>query len=129
MRTNVFAGMMLLVAAMGVATLNAVPARQTAAVRFLRPTIVAGVFVQGTVVFEHDDVRMAKGEPCTRVYYYDNKTNGPGDMIVEFMCVPNARPAAAQFEATLVRGVSWPDTLLEYQFAGEHESHGVPVSK
>jgi hypothetical protein len=50
-------------------------------------------------VFEHDDARMTRGEPCTTVYHFDPATKARGDVIVEFMCLPRERPVASKFEA------------------------------
>lgn len=129
MRTRILIGTLLLGGALAASTLGAVPVRNAAVVRFIRPTIVAGTFVLGTVVFEHDDGKMARGEPCTTVYHYNANTNERGEAIVGFMCVPRERPLATKFETTLVQTVSWPDRLMEYQFAGEREGHGVPSWK
>jgi hypothetical protein len=129
MRKNVFIGTALIIGFLGAATLDALPNRRAAVVRFLRPTIIAGAFVLGTVVIEHDDDKMAKGEHCTTVYYFDTATNGRGEPIVSFMCMPRARDVATKFEATLMKSVSWPDRLMEYQLPGENEGHGVPDSK
>lgn len=129
MRRNVFIGTVLIVGALAASTLGASPTRRAAVVRFLNPTIIAGSFVMGTVVIEHDDEKMAQGQPCTTVYHFDADTNGPGDPIVSFMCTPRERPLATKFEATLVRSVSWPDRLTEYQLVGESEGHGVPAEK
>jgi hypothetical protein len=128
MRKNVFIGAALIIGFLGAATLDAFPTRRSAVVRFLRPTIVAGSFIIGTVVIEHDDDKMAKGEPCTTVYRYKSKTE-LGEPLVSFMCVPQDRPLATKFEATLVQTVSWPDRLTEYQLVGESEGHGVPAWK
>lgn len=128
MRKNFFIGATLIIGFLGAATLDALPNRRTAVVRFLRPTIIANAFVMGTVVIEHDDDKMAKGEPCTTVYRYKSKTE-LGEPLVSFMCVPHDRPLATKFEATLVQTVSWPDRLMEYQIAGESEGHGVPAWK
>lgn len=125
MRKSYWVGAALVVGFLGASTLDAVPTRRSAVVRFLRPTIVAGTFVMGTVVIEHDDEKMAKGEPCTTVYHYKSK-NEIGQPIVSFMCMPQDRPLATKFEATIYRSVTWPDRLLEYQIAGEREGHGVP---
>jgi hypothetical protein len=119
-------GVAALLGVLAVSTLGAVPTKRTAAVRFLRPTNVAGAFVIGTVVFEHDDAKMARGEPCTTVYQFKSD-NELGEPIVSFMCVPVERPVATKFEATITSTPSWPDRLLEYQIAGEHEGHGVPT--
>jgi hypothetical protein len=125
MRAKFFIGAAVMMGFLAASTLDAVPTRRSAVVRFLRPTIVAGSFVIGTVVIEHDDAKMARGEPCTTVYHYRSE-NERGEPIVSFMCMPHVRPLATQFEATLIRSVSWPDRLTEYQIAGEHEGHGVP---
>jgi hypothetical protein len=122
---KVFVGAAVVMGFLAASTLDAVPTRRAAAVRFLRPTVIAGSFVIGTVVIEHDDAKMARGEPCTTVYRYKSDDE-MGEPIVSFMCIPQQRPVAAKFEATLVQNVSWPDRLVEYQIAGEHEGHGVP---
>ena len=125
MQMKIFVGAALLMGVFAASTLDAVPVRRTAIVRFLKPTVIAGAFVIGTVVFEHDDAKMANGEPCTTVYRYKSK-NQLGEVLVSFMCVPKARPLATKFEATVRATPSWPDYLLEYQIAGEREGHGVP---
>jgi hypothetical protein len=51
------------------------PARKSAVVTFGTTTIIAGAAALGTVLFEHDDARMARGEPCTTVYNFDQTTN------------------------------------------------------
>ena len=128
MQSKFFIGAALVMGLLAASTLDAVPTRRAAAVRFLRPTIIAGAFVLGTVVIEHDDAKMARGEPCTTVYRY--KSNAEyGEPIVSFMCMPQDRPLADKFEATLEQTVSWPNRLLEYQLAGEREGHGVPSWK
>jgi hypothetical protein len=129
MRRNVFIGTVLIVGALAASTLGAIPTRRSAVVRFLKPTIIAGSFVIGTVVIEHDDEKMASGKPCTTVYHFDADTNGRGEPIVSFMCIPRERPLATKFEATLQKSVSWPDRLEEYQLVGESEGHGVPAWK
>lgn len=128
MRKNFFIGATLIIGFLGAATLDAVPSRRSAVVRFLRPTIIAGTFVLGTVIIEHDDEKMAKGEPCTTIYHFKSN-NERGEPIVSFMCMPRARDVATKFEAMLMKSVSWPDRLTEYQLPGENEGHGVPDSK
>lgn len=125
MRVQYFVGAALIMGVLGASTLDAIPIKRSAVVRFLRPTIVAGTFVLGTVVIEHDDAKMANGEPCTTVYRFKSDTEY-GEPLVSFMCMPQDRPLATKFEATLYRSVTWPDRLLEYQIAGEREGHGVP---
>jgi hypothetical protein len=125
MRGKILIAALVLIGA--VAAVGAVPARKSALVRFTAPTLVAGAIVLGTVVFEHDDSAMARGESCTTVYAYDTWKNQRGNAIVDFMCEPRQRSLATKFEATCSRTfVTGPYTLLEYQFAGDTEGHGVP---
>ena len=129
MRARVIIGTALFVVAAAVATLGAVPTRRAAAVMFLRPTIIAGAFVLGPVLFEHDDARMVRGEPCTHVYRYDANRKDKGDLIVAFHCIRRDRNVGDEFEMI----VSTPtpggaDRLLEYQFSNDAEGHGVPHS-
>jgi hypothetical protein len=128
MRARVLFGT-LLIGVLAVSAIAAVaPARKAVAVHFRRPTIVVTTLIQGAVVFEHDDERMARGEACTRVYKFDNKRRERGEMIVEFHCTPKDRTLATTFEAVTSRGEgAGPDRLMEYQFAGETEGHGVPA--
>ena len=126
MRKTFLVGALLAGVVLAVTVLGAAPTRKAAVVRFMKPTIIAGAAVMGPVVFEHDDERMARGEACTKVYRYDVKTHGTGDFIVGFMCTPQDREHAKQFEATLIKAPAGPDRLVEYQFKGETEGHGVP---
>lgn len=127
MRTRVIALAMLCVGVLGLTALSAADGhRRSALLHFLRPTIIAGAAVQGLVVIEHDDDKMARGEPCTTVSHYDRKAHGPGKLIVEFMCKPRATEVATKVDVKCVRAISWPDRLTEYQLPGEREAHGVP---
>ena len=126
MRTRMLVGALACLAILAVSALSAAPSRQAAVVRFLKPTIIAGTAVLGTVVFEHDDNRMARGEACTKVSFYDAKQNAAGRLIVAFHCTPKARDAVKQFEATVIKAPLGPDRLVEYQMVGETEGHGVP---
>jgi hypothetical protein len=121
----------LLVGVVAVSTVAAVrPAKKSAAVTFANQTMIAGAPALGTVVFEHDEARMTRGEPCTTVYEVDTATNERGRVIVEFMCSPRERPVATKFEAICSRAsIGGTDMLVEYQFAGDREGHGVPLSK
>ena len=128
MQLKLFIAAALVMGFLATSALDAVPTRRAAAVRFLNPTIIAGSVVMGTVVIEHDDAKMARGEPCTTVYRYKSDAEY-GEPLVSFMCLPQDRPRANKFEATLVQTISWPDRLLEFQLPGEHEGHGVPSAK
>jgi hypothetical protein len=127
MRTRTIVATLLFAVVMAVSVLSAVPSRRTAVVRFVKPTIIAGAAVMGPVVFEHDDGRMARGEPCTTVYQYNASKRTLGKILVEFMCLPQEREVTSKFVASCSRpSPSEPDRLIEYQFAGETEGHGVP---
>jgi hypothetical protein len=126
MRRNIFVGALLFVAVLAASALAVAPTRRASVVRFLKPTIIARTPVIGTVVIEHDDARMARGEPCTTVYRYDAKHKARGDVIVGFMCTPKNRPLAKAFEATFNKSALGLDVLTEYQLEGEAEGHGVP---
>jgi hypothetical protein len=126
MRTRILVAALACFAILAVAALTAAPTRRAAVVRFLKPTIIAGAAVIGPVVFEHDDARMARGEACTKVYFYDHKNETAGDLIVAFHCTPKDRAAVKQFEATVIKSPLGPDRLIEYQMVGETEGHGVP---
>jgi hypothetical protein len=126
MRTRTLVGALVCFSVLAAAAVTAAPTRRTALVRFLKPTIVAGAAVMGPVVFEHDDTRMARGEACTKVFFYDVKHNGPGDLIVQFHCTPKDRAVVKHFEARLIKSPMGPDRLVEYQMPGETEAHGVP---
>jgi len=126
MQRRIIIGTLLFVGALAVSTLGAVPSRQSAVVRFDRPTIVAGTFVMGTVLIEHDDAKMGAGQSCTTIYWYDEATKERGKAIVDFMCVPHVRPLATRTGVSCERAVTWPDKLTEFQFLGEREGHGVP---
>lgn len=127
MRISVLAGTLLIGVAAASSLAAMAPSRKALALNFRRPTIVVSTLIQGQVVFEHDDARMARGEPCTTIYKYDDKLKARGATIVEFMCTPRERALAKQFEATCSRGEgAGPDRLVEYQFPGDTEGHGVP---
>ena len=112
-----------LVAMAGLGLLSAQPVKYIDAV-FRDPVRVANTVLMGRYVIEHDDERMARGEPCTYIYEADD-LRAP---VVTFHCEHLERPAADT--ATLVLGPSINPavkTLREFQFGGETASHGVPV--
>ena len=106
------------------------PARQVAEVWFHRPVIVGRAILQGRYVIEHDNDRMARGEPCTHIYAYDDYADGDLTKPVAFHCTHLERPRADQNTVVLV---SAPDGLMkmlaEFQFAGETASHGYPTGR
>jgi hypothetical protein len=121
-------GAVLSVLALTTATVAGVVMKKSAVVRFMKPIVIAGAIVEGTVIVEHDDARMARGEPCTTVFEADPVTHAKRRVAVEFMCVPVERAVAKTFQATCKRlFTAAPERLVEYQFAGETEGHGVPL--
>jgi hypothetical protein len=104
-------------------------ARQWAVVYLAEPTLVGSTIVQGPVLFTHDDIKMARGEPCTTVHLFD-PARGPIEEVASFHCVPVPRPAVRKFTLRTQPNVElgFGCVLTEYQFAGDNEGHGVPTS-
>jgi hypothetical protein len=102
------------------------PVRQLAEVWFTRPTLVGRAIMQGRYVIEHDNDRMARGEPCTHIYAFNDRVNP----VATFHCTHLERPRADQ---NLVVLATAPDGLMkvltEFQFAGETASHGYPTGR
>ena len=130
MTPRMFAGALTLVALCSISGMAssgdaAGPARRWAIVSFVNPVLVGDQFLMGSYLIVHDDAKMAKGEACTSIYRFDPR-KGPGVEVVAFHCVPANREVCATTRIVLQsRGVDMP-RLLEYQFAGDTEGHGVP---
>ena len=102
------------------------PVRQRTEVWFQRPVRVGGYILQGRYVIEHDNDRMARGEPCTHIYAYDNQKLP----VVAFHCTHLERGRAGENIAVLVSvGDGTMQKLTEFQFAGETAAHGVPTER
>ena len=102
------------------------PVRQLTEVWFHRPVRVGRHILQGRYVIEHDNDRMARGEPCTHIYAYDNQRVP----VVRFHCTHLERGrvgANTAVLATIADGSM--QQLLEFQFAGESAAHGVPSER
>ena len=127
MRSRLLVGSLLVLGAIGSGAVRAStePAVKWAAVNLKHTVVIAGAFVTGPVVFVHDDARMARGEPCTTVHRYTDK--GPGEELVAFHCKPHWGKAPSTFTQSTVSKPDGPPVLTEYQFAGDDESHEVPV--
>jgi hypothetical protein len=98
-------------------------ARQTFEVWFKNPTWIGKVIVQGRYVIEHDNDRMARGEPCTHIYAYDDHEKP----VATFHCTHLERERT---NANTVGLITTPDgfkRLTEFQFAGESAGHGYPT--
>jgi hypothetical protein len=116
------------------------PARQWAIVEFPKTTSVSGVVMNaGRYVVMHDAERMARGQPCTSFWGFGEDGNGEQEEAVSFHCIPRDREVVAKTKLTMTTlpgntygctyGWSWSmDKLVEYQFAGDQEGHGVPDS-
>jgi hypothetical protein len=98
------------------------PVRQTAEVWFNRPTWIGRSIVQGRFVIEHDNDRMARGEPCTHVYAFDDRDTP----VATFHCTHLERDRADQNTVVLITLPDGMHKLTEFQFAGETASHGYP---
>ena len=97
------------------------PVRQLTDVWFMRPIMVGKSILQGHYVIEHDNDRMARGEPCTHIYAFDDREQP----VVTFHCTHLERNRATRNIAVLeTRGDM--QYLSEFQFAGETAAHGVP---
>ena len=100
------------------------PVRQLAEVWFHRLVLVGRAILQGRYVIEHDNDRMARGEPCTHIYAFNDRTRP----VVAFRCTHLERGRADQNTVSLATA---PDGLMkvltEFQFAGETAAHGYPT--
>ena len=100
------------------------PVRQTAEVWLHRPVFIGGAILQGRYVIEHDNDRMARGEPCTHIYAYDNRDKP----VVAFHCTHLERDRAERNIVVLYTGSDGRmQRLAEFQFAGETAAHGYPT--
>jgi hypothetical protein len=108
-------------------TRDRTPGQQSAMVRFEHLTCVAGEMLIGSYVIVHDKDKMARGEPCTALYRAGGRM-GPLDQVVSFHCIPRERKVVSSSTTTIgMNPVLGVDTLIEYQFAGDSEGHGVPI--
>jgi uncharacterized cupredoxin-like copper-binding protein len=110
---------------------TAAPGKEMAVVNIPDKTKLLKTTLQGKYIFVHDDLKMAKGEPCFYVYEYSENQAGqpevkPEKLVVSFHCQPVERPKADQI--VLTYGMASPDLfeLREIQFSGGTEGHRVP---
>ena len=132
MRSRVRAGALLCAALLSIAAAagdGRRAGRQWAAVYLSEPTLIGSTIVQGPVVFVHDDVKMARGEPCTSVVLFD-PAFGPGEEVASFHCIPTPRRMVRRFTLRTRPNVElgFGCVLVEYQFAGDEEGHAVPFT-
>jgi hypothetical protein len=99
------------------------PVKQTADVWFQRPVMVGKTILQGHYLIEHDNDRMARGEPCTHVYAFNDRLTP----VATFHCTHLERDRASQNTVVLAPASdSNMQRLTEFQFAGESFAHGYP---
>jgi len=111
--------------ALGTPAPLASPARQATEVWFQRPVVIDRKILQGHYVIEHDNDRMARGEPCTYIYAYDDRTKP----VVTFHCTHLERAEAPQGTVVLYTTADGWQKMSEFQFKGETASHGVPTGR
>jgi hypothetical protein len=99
------------------------PVRQSLEVWFKHPTWIGKSIVQGHYVIEHDNDRMARGEPCTHIYAFDDRETP----VVTFHCTHLERNRVSQPTVGLITTSEGMKKLTEFQFAGESAGHGYPV--
>jgi len=99
------------------------PARQAVYAWFQRPVRVGPHILQGRYVIEHDNDRMARGEPCTHIYAYNNQKLP----LVAFHCIHLERDAAKEHKVVLASTGENTQQFVEFQFAGETGAHGLPT--
>jgi hypothetical protein len=101
------------------------PARQATVVWFNAPVRMGDKMLQGRYVIEHDNDRMARGEPCTHIYAFnDQKTP-----VVAFHCTHLDRPASKDGAVVLYSTGDGYKKFVEFQFAGETGAHGFPTDR
>ena len=101
------------------------PARQVTDVWFNRPVVIDHKILQGHYVIEHDNDRMARGEPCTFIYAYSDRTKP----VVGFYCVHLEKELATENTVVLYSTADGWQRMSGFQFKGETASHGVPTER
>lgn len=134
MRARSLVGVALLMVGLGSGTLAAGdagrrPSLQFAIVYIAVPTRIGSTIVQGPVLFTHDAAKMARGEPCTTVRLFEPAA-GPIEEIAAFHCVTRRGAVTNRFTLTTRPNVAdgFGGVLTAYQFAGDWEVHGVPLT-
>jgi hypothetical protein len=99
--------------------------KQTAVTRFDREVVVNGVTLKpGEYLFLHDDAAMNRGEACT--YIYQGNAPVADKLVVSFHCTPVERAKATNFTLRSTQTSLGVMEVVEFQFAGDTESHAVP---
>jgi hypothetical protein len=104
----------------------AAPVKQKVEVWLQRPTLVGRTILQGRYVIEHDNERMARGEPCSYLYAFNDRRTP----VATFDCAHLERERASQNQVVVASTADGSmQTLLEFQFAGESFAHGYPATR
>jgi len=90
---------------------------------FHRPVLVGKEILQGQYVIEHDNDRMARGEPCTHIYAFSDRKVP----VAAFRCTHLDRKTAKENTVILASSGEVTQTFVEFQFAGERAAHGFPT--
>jgi len=99
-------------------------ANQKTVVWFQRPVRIGNTILQGRYVIEHDNDRMARGEPCTYIYAFNDQTKP----VVTFHCTHIERnPTSTNTVVLYSTGDGGIQKMSEFQFSGETAAHGVPI--
>jgi hypothetical protein len=86
--------------------------------------LVGKAILQGRYVIEHDNDRMARGEPCTHIYAYADRATP----VATFHCTHLERDRADTNIVVVVPALGGTmQQLTEFQFAGETAAHGYPT--
>jgi len=134
MRSRIIVGAVLLLGALALGTVETRgdgvgPEKRWAVVEFVYPVQIGNSVVMGRYLVVHDDARMARGEPCASIRRLDPK-KGPQEEVVSFHCQRVQRPVAGRTILTVASSrTPGVRRLIEYQFAGDTEGHGIPPAR
>jgi hypothetical protein len=101
--------------------------KQGAVVDLTDKTKVGGEILLGKYYFDHDDSRMARGEPCMYIFSYEDGKQGK--LVASFHCTPVERPKSKDVILSLAMSEN-PNVFLlkEIQFKGDTKGHLVPAT-
>ena len=131
MRSRIFVGVLAVVglfSAIGFASKGSTagPDRRWAIVNITSPVQLGDQFLMGKYLIVHDDAKMARGEACTSIYRFD-AARGPQEEVVSFHCIPSQREICEETTLKMESRTGEIAKIVEYQFAGDTEGHGVPA--
>jgi hypothetical protein len=109
-----------------VATANNVAKKDRATIQFNQPVKLMGITLQGTYLFVHDDLAMARGEACT--FVYKGVADVPSKLVVSFHCAPAERAKVEHFTVRSEEAAPGLTEVKEFQFGGSTEAHLVPIA-